>query len=151
MRSEDPSKLKGVSWRVRNKTRFLESVMTELAGSAHISFEGDLSALKLYVLPGASHEETVILKRNTLRPKQDFVVVPLEASTEGAIIAAIGGTVPRAILHIQIEKNGRLEFGTYDTFHPECFTIGSGLESAFFDELLSEGILGPRRRSVHKP
>ncbi len=146
MRSEDRSRIKVTPWRVRNKTRFLLALMTELAGSARISFEGDLSALKLYTLPGASDEETAVLKRNTLRPRQDFVVLPLEASTKGAILAAIGGTIPGSILHIQIEKNGRLEFGSYDTFHPECLAIGSGLGSAFIDGLLSEGILGLRRR-----
>lgn len=145
MRSEDRSKIEGISWRVRNKTRFLLAAMTELAGSAHISFEENLSALKLSSLSSASDEETAVLKRNTIRPRQDFVVVPLEPSTKDLIIAAIGGSVPRTILHIQIENNGRLEFGTYDTFHPKCFTIGSGLGSAFIDGLLSEGILGLRR------
>jgi len=66
----------------------------------------------------------------------------LEPSTEGAIIAAIGGTVPRSIIHIQIEKSGRFAFGTYDTFHPECFYVGSELSSAFTDALLSQGVLG---------
>jgi hypothetical protein len=123
----------------------LLAVMKELAGSAHISFEGDLRSLKLHALPGASEEETSVLKRATTRPRQDFVLVPLEASTEGAIIAAIGGTVPRSVIHIQIEKNGRLEFGTYDTFHPECFFVGSGLTSSFIEGLLSERIIGPRK------
>ena len=146
MRSEDRHKIKGVPWHVRDKARFLLAVMTELAGSAHIYFEGNLGELKLHELPGASEEETAVLKRNTTWPRQDFVVVPLELSTKDAIIAAIDGTVPRTVLHIQIEKDGRLEFGTYDRFHPECFTVGNGLTSAFVDPLLSEGILGLRTR-----
>ena len=41
------------------------------------------------------------------------------------IIAAIGGTIPNAIIHIQIEKDGLLQFGAYDNFHPECIHFGS--------------------------
>jgi hypothetical protein len=121
--------------------------MTELAGSAHISFEGDLSACKLTSLEGFSAEETAVLQRNTLWPRQDFAVVPLKPSMEVAILAAMGGTVSRKILHIQIEKDGRLEFGSYDTFHPECFTVGSGLTSSFIERLWSEGVIGPRKHA----
>jgi hypothetical protein len=69
--------------------------MRELVGTARISFEGDLNATAVAHLAGASADETEILKRNTLWPKQDFVVLPLETDLVGAIIAAIGGTVPR--------------------------------------------------------
>lgn len=69
------------------------------------------------------------LKRNTLRPKQDFVIVLLEPSTVEKIIPAIGGSVPKAILHIQIEKNGVLQFGAYDNFYPECIFFGSASTS----------------------
>jgi hypothetical protein len=36
---------------------------------------------------GASSDETQVLKRNTLWPKQDFVVLPLEAEMVGPIMA----------------------------------------------------------------
>ena len=52
-----------------------------LVGDAHISLEGDLRGLGVMDIPGASDLETATLKRNTVRPKQDFVVVPLEATT----------------------------------------------------------------------
>ena len=60
-------------WLVRDKRRLLLVMMEKLAGGAHISFEGDLSALRLSDIPGASQEETGALKRNTLWPKQDFI------------------------------------------------------------------------------
>ena len=69
---------KPTTWFVRDRYRFLLAVMKVLAGEAHISFEGDLHGFGLYNLPGASSDETSVLKRNTLWPKQDFVVLPLE-------------------------------------------------------------------------
>jgi hypothetical protein len=93
-------------WLVRDKRRLLVRMMEQLAGNAHISFEGDLKALHLSRIPGASNEETEVLKRNTLSPKQVFVVLPLETSSTKTIIAAIGGTIPSAIIHVQIEKGG---------------------------------------------
>jgi hypothetical protein len=44
------------------------------------------------------------------------------------IIAAIGGTVPGAIIHVQIEKDGQLQFAAYDNFHPECIHFGSAVK-----------------------
>lgn len=98
-------------WKVLSKTQLLLAVMDELAGNAHASFEGELGRLKLLALPGASQEPTTTLERHTLWPKQDFVIVPLEQDTGKSIISAIGGTVPMAVIHIQIEKNGVLQFG----------------------------------------
>src|SRR5215469_3287046 len=101
-------------WKVLDKRRFLLALMEELAGDAHVSFEGDLRKTSLLTMPGASEEPTAALKRNTTWPKQDFAIVPLEPSMSNNIMAAIGGTVPGAILHIQIEKDGQLQFGAYD-------------------------------------
>ncbi len=137
----------GVRWLVRDKRRFLLAIMEELAGNAHVSFEGDLRNLRLSSLPGASEAETASLKRNTLWPKQEFVVLPLEPSTSKTILSAIGGTVPGSIIHVQIEKDGVLEFGAYDNFHPECIYFGGGLRQEFLESMVSQGLL----KSVQKP
>ena len=129
------------TWKVHDKRAFLIAAMEELAGMAHISFEGDLSATPVSRLTGVSGNETAVLKRNTLWPLQDFVVLPLEAELVKPISAAIGGTVPRSILHIQIEKDGRLELGIYDNFDPKASFFGSKLTSKFFDRLTSSGVL----------
>lgn len=108
-------------YKVHDKRRFLMAALRQLAGSAFVSFEGDLSGTALIEVTGASGDETKALKRNTLWPKQDFVVLSLEADTVGSIMSAVGGTVPRSILHIQVEKEGLLELGLYDNFAPkEC-------------------------------
>src|SRR5258708_30243783 len=116
---------KGKFWHVSDKRRLLLAMMEEFAGDAHISFEGDLSTLPLSSIPGASQEETGVLRRNTLWPKQDFIVLPLEPSTSKTIISAIGGTVANAIIHIQIQKGGTLQFAAFHTFHPPCFIFHS--------------------------
>src|SRR5215813_9408118 len=103
-------------WRVRDKFAFMLAVMGKVAGGAHISFEGDLEPFQLRDIPGASGKETELLKRNTLWPKQDFVVLPLEEATIQYIVRAMGSSWSRRIYHIQIERNGVLEFGSYDSF-----------------------------------
>ena len=60
-----------------------------------------------------------------------------------SIISAIGGTVPDAIIHIQIEKNGKLQFGAYDNFHPECIFFGTGVKQAVLETLVSQVIMRP--------
>jgi len=128
-------------YKIRDKRRFLIAAMQELAGTARISFEGDLSVTALAHLAGASADEREILKRNTLWPRQDFVVLPLETDLVGAIIAAVGGTIPRGILHIQIEKGNRLELGLYDNCAPKASFFGPLLTPRFFAKLQGDGII----------
>jgi hypothetical protein len=129
------------SWQVLDKQRLFRLAMEELAGDAHISFEGNLHGLRLHGLPGASEEETDSLKRNTSWPKQDFVVVPLNADSIGTILAAIGGALPRKIIHGQIEKAGVLQFGAYDQFEPGCIVFGTTVNRQFLETLVLHGIM----------
>ena len=138
-------------WLVRDKRRLLLAMMEELAGDAHTSFEGDFSGLRLLSTPGASQEETPALKRNTRWPKQDFVVLPLEPSMSKTIVSAIGGTVPSAIIHIQIEKNGLLQFAAYDNFHPLCIVFGPGVKRTVLQSLVSQNILRPYTERPPRP
>lgn len=137
----------GPIWKVRDKSRFLIALMTELAGNAQVSFEGDLSKLSLQGLPGASNEETPHLKRNTTWPRQDFVVLPLEADAIPQIVKAYGGTLPNAIIHIQIEKSGKRLVGIYDNFLPEFLYLGPEIPERFLQSLTVEGVIAPWSRS----
>lgn len=130
-------------WKVLDRRRLLLLVMEGLAGNAHVSFEGNLRSLNLLSLSNVSQEPTAALKRNTLWPEQDFIVVPLGPAASEKIIAAIGGSVPKAIIHIQIEKDGILQFGAYDGFHPECFYFGPAVTQGMIDSAITEGILRP--------
>jgi hypothetical protein len=138
-------------WLVRDKRRLLLAMMEELAGNAHISFEGDLSGLQLLSTPGASREETPALKRNTLWPRQDFVILPLEPSMSKTIVSAIGGTIPRAIIHIQFERNALLQFAAYDNFHPKCIVFGNGVKQEVLESLVSQNILRPYTERPPRP
>jgi hypothetical protein len=128
-------------WKVRDKRKFLAAAMELLAGSANISFEGDLSSTKLLTLPGASENETVVLKRNTLWPKQSFVALQLQPDQIASVLAAIGGTLPRGIIHILIEKDGHLELGLYDNFQHMVF--GPKFDLTNLDRLVAEGLIKP--------
>jgi|SRR5215467_751495 len=135
--------IKGKRWKVRDKGQLLLALMEELEGNAHVSFEGSLRSLPLASYPGICSEPTEALKRNTLWPKQDFVAIPLDASSSKKIFAALGGGVPKSVLHVQIEKNGVLEFGAYDNFHPECIFFGSAVTNRLLESLVSKNIIQP--------
>ncbi len=111
-------------YKIVDKRRFLIAAMTELAGSAHISFEGNLARTSLFQSQGVSIGETPVLKRNTLWPVQEFTVLPLEVDGIKQIMAAVGGTVSRGIIHIQIEKFGQLQLGLHDSFDPQAMFLG---------------------------
>ena len=128
-------------YKVRDKRRFLAAALSELAGDAQVSFEGDLSMTSLSDVPGASNDETQVLKRGTLWPKQDFVVLPLEVEMVLPIMAAVGGTVPRGLIHVQVQKEGRLQLGLYDNFDPNCIFLGPGLTPSFIATLQEAGVL----------
>ena len=129
-------------WQVRDKGQLLLALMKELEGNAHISIEGDLRALRLATYPGASTDPTDVLK--PIRFGTDFVVLPLEHSTSEKIYAALGGRVPKNIVHVQIEKNGVIQFGAYDHFHPECIAFGSAVSQTVVESLVSNGVIRPQ-------
>ena len=132
-------------WVVEDKHRLLAAVAQKLAGNAHVSLEGDLSVFNLAILPGASDSETDALKRNTIWPKQDFLVFPLELHTFEEIFRRLSYRVPGRIIHIQIERGGILEFGAYDRFHRDCIFWGPTLTDAFIQSLAAQGILSPSK------
>jgi hypothetical protein len=81
----------GANWQVRDKARLILAVIEKLGESAHMSLEGDLQGFDLMKLPGASDQETVVLRRSTAWPEQDFAVIPLESSMEQCVLSAISG------------------------------------------------------------
>jgi hypothetical protein len=126
---------------VKDKNRLLLTLMEALAGDAHLSSEGDLHGFRLMEIAGAGDQETTTLKRNTHWPQQDFIVVPLEPATVRSVFSAIGGNVPRRILHAQIEKRSNLAFGAYDQFQAGCVFFGPAVNCDLLNELVSSGVL----------
>ncbi len=116
--------------------------MVEFAGNTQMSLEGDLSHCRFIDDLVATRDETAILKRNTIWPKQDFVVLRLTPETVGPIYKQVmQAGLKRAIIHVQIERDGVLELHAHDHFHPECTTTGPGVSAALLDELKSTNVL----------
>jgi len=128
---------------VRDKPGFLLVVMRALAGQALMSFEGKLIECSgLFAIAGATSSESTVLRRNTIHPLEEFVVVPLEENTVAAIFKEVepDGRIVRDITHIQIAKHGLLAVGAYDNFHRDCVTWW-GASEASLNELTTKGIL----------
>jgi hypothetical protein len=127
---------------VRDKPAFLRRLMIELAGNAHISLEGDLSRCKIGDGVVVTREETAILKRNTLAPIQDFAVLRLVPETVAMIFKQVmAAGLNRAIVHVQIERDGVLELAAYDHFDPECVVTGPSISPALLCELKNTNVL----------
>src|SRR5690349_1801149 len=99
------------SLNVRYRPELLFAMMETLAGDAtSISFEGQLAKSELFAVAGATFDETPVLRRGTLWPKEDFVVFPLTFATlpllRAAIESKISFTGGEGIIHVQIEKQG---------------------------------------------
>jgi hypothetical protein len=70
----------------RDRPRLLLAMMDTLAAEdGRISFEGCLSQTELAKIKGVTDQEDGVLKRATLQPKLDFLVLPLTAESLSAI------------------------------------------------------------------
>jgi hypothetical protein len=127
----------------RDKPGLLRAMMRELVGGARISFEGDLARCEFGEQLGPSTEETPALLRHTSYPRQDFVVLPLEPQTVQPILDIVlpDRRYMTDIIHIQIEKTGRLEFGSYDNFHPDCIVCFHGVSPELLNRLQANGVI----------
>ncbi len=127
---------------VRDKAAFLHRLMAELAGDARISLEGDLSRCRFPDNLVVSREEDGLLKRNTVVPRQTFVVLRLTPEAVAPIFHEVmAAGLKRAIVHVQIERNGVLELMAYDNFHPECVATGPGIRPELLNDLKSRGVI----------
>ncbi|MBI5359375.1 MAG: hypothetical protein HZA48_02200 [Planctomycetes bacterium] len=128
---------------VRDKPGLLTHMMRFLAGEAQISFEGNLSDCGFPATISHITEDASILKRHTLSPRQDFIILPLEHDTIRPILDVVlpDNRYKDNIIHVQIEKRGELRFDSYDQFHHECIVCFLGVPTKFLDDLKQKGIL----------
>jgi hypothetical protein len=139
----------------RDRPGLLFAMMHALATEGgRMSLEGSLSQTEVMRLDGVTQDETGALKRATLQPKLDFVVLPLIPATIDAIERAIRSKIAfggyRGIIHAQIETNGRLAFAAYDNFHKDCVYAGTRVSSEFLDRLIETKVLRSYQR-VQQP
>jgi hypothetical protein len=127
---------------VRDKPGLLHRLMVELGDDAQISLEGSLSQCSFPDEIVVSREQVGPLKRNTMHPRQDFIVLRLTPDTIAEISQQISlAGLKNAIVHVQIERSGVLEFGAYDNFHPDCVVAGPGISVSLLDELKQKHLL----------
>lgn len=129
----------------RNKPGLLWAFLERFQGGGVASFEGELQQLGILELPGASYDETALLKRQTRSPRQDFVVLSICAETIVSLKPRLNapGVFNRAgaLCHVQIAYRGQLVFGAYDNFHRECVVAYEPVPLSFLDELVATGVL----------
>jgi hypothetical protein len=127
----------------RDKPALLRAMMKVLAGGARISFEGDLSRCEFPPFLQPSAVETQTLCRACIVPKLDFVALPLEPDTVEPILDVVlpGRRYLDDIIHIQIERHGEIEFGSYDNFQHDCVVCCVGIGTSLLDELKSSGVI----------
>jgi len=134
----------------RDRPRLLVAMMRALAAEgSRISFEGALTQTELAQMAGATSEEGGALTRGTLQPKLDFVVLPLTQQNLSALEKAVVSKIAfghKGIIHVQIEKNGKMAFAAYDNFDRECVVAYSAVSSDLLDELREARILRDYRR-----
>ncbi len=127
----------------RDKPGLLRAMMRALAGDAHISFEGTLSRCAFADALRPSYEETTLLRHKTLRRELDFVVLPLESESLKPILEVVlpDRRCMDDIIHIEIERRGEIQFGSYDNFHRDRVFCGPGVEPPLLDRLKLSGVI----------
>ena len=107
-----------------------------------MSLEGDLSRCAFPDELVATHDEIPLLKRNTLWPRQDFVILFLLPEFVDPIFRQImKAGLKRAIIHIQIEHSGLLQLGAYDNFYPKSVVTGPIVRKELLSELKLKKVL----------
>jgi hypothetical protein len=125
--------------KVTNKMSLIVAIMDKFCGNSQLSLEGDLSQCDFHTIQGATDQESTTLKRNTISPLQDVIVFPLTPvnviNFHNTILPHIG--ISSRVYHIQVEQSGRLVFGSYDQFSPQCIWIDASVSEKFILEIIN--------------
>lgn len=132
--------------RTKHKPRLLFAMMHALASDdAVICFEGWLALTDLAKIEGVRLNETDVLRRQTLEPRMDFLVLPLTQASLPAIEKAVNSKIAfsgcAGIVHVQIESHGQIAFAAYDEFTPDCAVAYPAVSVSLLDELVQKHIL----------
>jgi hypothetical protein len=123
----------------------LWAFLRHFGSGSHISFEGELQQLALAELPAASTSETSVLRRQTLHPILDFVVLPVAEETTKALrerLSAPGVFHDGGVLiHVQVEHAGHLVLGAYDNFHKDCVVAYDPTPESLLEQLKVSGVI----------
>ncbi len=139
---KDPMQEQSFYIAARDKPGLLAAMMRHLAGDAYISFEGDLHRIDWEGVIAVDESQSS-LRRATLTPELDFVILPLTVETQPLIWAAVSKgdhLADDGIIHTQIEQGGRLAFGAYDNFHADCVS-GPAVPRSLLERLKESGVI----------
>ena len=133
----------------------MAKMMSTLASDGtKISFEGRLSTADLVHIENVTFEESEVLKRATIAPLLDFVILPLTQQSLSVIEKAISSKIafgPKGIIHVQIAKEGQMAFAAYDGFGKECVVAYAAVPAVLLDELKRAKVLRGYRRATAPP
>jgi hypothetical protein len=128
---------------VKHKLKLMEIMIDLFCCDTLISFEGELSQADLRGIPVISREPTSVLKRNTIWPKSDFIIIPITCETKDIIkkhlLPRMG--IATRVNHIQIERQGVLVFSACDNFDEDCVWVTLNANEKLFKTLVEQGIL----------
>jgi hypothetical protein len=127
---------------VKRAVPFIETILDKFCGNSAISLEGDLSKVDFSDFAGVSKIETITLKRQTIWPTQDFVVLPLtfeNVTKLKKLLQRIG--IRNRVLHIQVESDGQIVLGSYDQFGKNETWISMSVGEEFVKELMHKDII----------
>jgi hypothetical protein len=151
-RSESAMNMHSSVYSLYTRDRFglLNAMMSALASdTTKISFEGTLSHTDLVRAAGVTRDESGVLRRSTLAPRRDFLVLPLSEQTLPAIRQAINSKIAigeEGIVHVQIVKDGDMAFAAHDSFDKECVVAYPAVSSELLDELTKARVLRGYKR-----
>ena len=130
--------------RVREPVEFVRAALDHFQPDCLLSLEGDLSHCDTAHVPGASSEPTDVLRRSTISPKQEFIVLPVTAETRETISREVLPQVglKNRVLHVQVASGGRLVLGAYDSFHRECCWVDQSIGPDTISSWKDSGIIG---------
>lgn len=76
-------------------------------------------------------------------PRLDFAVLPLEERTVRPILNTVldHNRFETDVIHIKIEKHGKLQFASYDNFSDDAIVCFLGIPPEFLNDLTRKGIL----------
>jgi hypothetical protein len=108
-----------------------------------VSIEGDLSHHLFPPELGPQFQPSTMLRRNTVWPVQDFVILPLTPSTARRTVRALlpGGHLPRNVLHLLIARHDELLFISNDRFEKGAVFVSSLFPRLLLDILVTNGTL----------
>jgi hypothetical protein len=115
--------------------------MRHFEHESRVSCEGGIAVLTLAALPGASTSESLVLRRATLAPELEFVVVPVTIQTMSALRAISASGKFDELIHVQIEHAGQLVLGAYDNFHRDCVVAYEPTPESLLEDLKVRGVI----------